>query len=274
MDVDTWDVPTRSAKRVGVAVKHRYRGEDLILFTHGLGCAKESFDGAFEAVELKRYSICTFDFPAHGQSGDVASGGDIAALAEVTRALIARLSPKRLFLVCHSMGGAVGVVAAQDLANVVAFVSVEGNLVGEDCGLVSRGIAHQSAEQFVRAGFPAYVESLAASTDASLVRWAQWYARCRPYGIHQLARSLVEWCDSDKLIEMFSRIRPRAYVRGEHSDVDHLAGRLRGTPVHTVASSGHFPMLDNPDEFYALIGDVISRPDIPTGAAASVSQPV
>lgn len=257
MTAEIWSVSLEGAGEVPIAVRHRRAGEDLVVLMHGLGCAKESFDGAFAADSLARYSLLAFDFPEHGQSGSIGPRADIDGAAEVVCALLRRVSRRRVHLVCHSMGGAIGLVVAQNLPDLAGFVSVEGNLVADDCGLVSRGLAEQTADAFVQDGFAAFVGLLEASAEPSHVSWAQWYKNCNPRGLHGLARSLVEWCDNDKLLGIFSSLMPRSYVHGETSRVDHMRDRLGATPVYSVARSDHFPMLDNPDEFYHLIGTIL-----------------
>ncbi|XVU28690.1 alpha/beta fold hydrolase [Actinoplanes sp. CA-054009] len=248
-------------------MRHRHSGEDLVVFMHGLGCAKESFDSAFSAPALAPYSLLTFDFPEHGDSVKTGAG-DIDGVAEVVSSLLREVPCRRVHLVCHSMGGAIGLLVAQDLLNLADFVSVEGNLVRADCGLVSRGIKDQPVEQFVDEGFPSFVRLLETSGDPSHVQWARWYGQCSPPGLHSLATSLVEWCDNDKLVGILLNLNARtAYVRGEHSEVDHLKPLFGGAdhhdearpkiPAYSVTGSGHFPMLDNPAEFYGLIGELL-----------------
>jgi pimeloyl-ACP methyl ester carboxylesterase len=255
--VETWPVSTREAETVPVAVKYRESGKDLLVLMHGLGCAKESFDGAFAAESLARYSLLTFDLPEHGDSGSTGPHPDIDSAAEVVSHLLRDLPHRRVHLVCHSMSGAIGLVAAQDLPGLASYISVEGNLVAEDCGLVSRGIAEQDVNEFVRTGFASFVEFLESSTEHSHTQWAQWYKRCRPRGLHSLASSLVEWCDNDKLISILFSLGTGTYIHGGDSEVGHLVDRLGTVPRHAITGSGHFPMLDKPAEFYALIGKIV-----------------
>jgi len=255
--VETRPVSTREGEKIFMSVRYQTGGDDLLVFLHGLGCAKESFDGAFAAEPLARYSLLTLDLPAHGDTSSTGSSADIAGAAEIVTSLLGGLSWRRLYLICHSMGGAIGLVAAQDLPRFGGFISVEGNLVAGDCGLVSRGIAVQRPEEFEHEGFDKFVDRLERSTEPSHSEWAKWYRRCNRQGLHGLASSLVDWCDSDKLIGILQSLGRSAYVHGEQSDVRHLLDRLGSVPVHSVAGSGHFPMLDNPEDFYSMISGLV-----------------
>jgi pimeloyl-ACP methyl ester carboxylesterase len=146
--------------------------------------------------------------------------------------------------------------------------------VPEDCGYVSRPMAGQPVDEFVRRGFSAFAETLAAEHDPSLQRWAQWYARCQPRSIHELAGSLVQVCGDDVLVKTFTTVKRHFYVYGEHSAVDHLTPRLGRAMTRAVSGAGHFPMLDNPAEFYPLIARLLSdsgasRTAAVTGRAAA-----
>jgi pimeloyl-ACP methyl ester carboxylesterase len=243
-----------SGGSVEISLTLRPGGDDLLLCLHGLGCAKESFASAYAVPELAGLTIGAFDFPGHGASGRLADPADYAipAYADLTGALVRQLNPRRLFLLCHSMGCAVGLVASQELRT-NAFISVEGNLVSQDCGLVSRRIAAQSREEYVGTEHPRFQAGLAASSRSDLRSWEVWYAQADPVALHRCAESLVEWSDSGKLLDLFTA-QPRAtYIHGGDSDLDYLLPSLRGTAVHAIPGSGHFPMVDNPAAFWRAV---------------------
>jgi pimeloyl-ACP methyl ester carboxylesterase len=244
-----------------ISVNLRESGDDLLLCLHGLGCAKESFDAAYHLDRLAGLTICAFDFPGHGSSGRLPDAADytIQAYADVTAQLIRQLSPRRIFLLCHSMGCAVGLVTTQELrqTQLAGFISVEGNLVSQDCGLVSRRLAGQPRDRFV-ADHQRFRSDLAASPRTDLQTWGDWYARADPVAVHRMAGSLVEWSDSGKLLDLFLSQPHPAYVYGSESDLDYLLPSLRGVPAFEIPGSGHFPMVDNPDVFWQVVADVVT----------------
>lgn len=246
---------------VEIAATIRPGGGDLLLCLHGLGCAKESFDTAYDRDDLPDFTICAFDFPGHGGSGPLPDAGySIQAYADLTVGLVRQLAPDRVFLLCHSMGCAVGLVASQELAGLVGgFVSIEGNLVGQDCGLVSRGTAELPLAEFVDTSYPAFLTSLAGSPHADHRAWAGWYAQADPVAVHRAAASLVEWSDSGKLLDLFTSQPRPAYVHGGDSDdLGYLLPLLRGVRVYSIPRSRHFPMVDNPPAFWDAVTDAIT----------------
>jgi pimeloyl-ACP methyl ester carboxylesterase len=114
-----------------IAVKLRERGDDLLILLHGLGCSKESFDGAFSANELRGYAVCALDFPGHGRSSRPSSDGiySLEAYADITQLVIKQVLAgtgrryNRLCVAGHSMGGAVAVLLSGSEREVASLVS-------------------------------------------------------------------------------------------------------------------------------------------------------
>jgi pimeloyl-ACP methyl ester carboxylesterase len=250
-----------------VSTKVRYAGEHLVIFMHGFGCAKESFDAAFSLKDLADLTLCTFDFPGHGRSARSGiSGYALQSYADIANTLIDRIPHKEVSMVCHSMGGAVGLIATQERRDLQTFISVEGNLVAKDCGLVSRDTANQSLANFKRKGFKTFLARLQASQNADDRAWARWYAQSDPSALHESACSLVEWSDNGKLLDLFRSLYNKVYIYGEDEDKSYLLPELRGLATYGVPKAGHFVMLDNPSFFYSILAQLVHGT---TGATTS-----
>jgi pimeloyl-ACP methyl ester carboxylesterase len=254
-------------KLIRLSVKSRMVSDDLVVLLHGFGCAKECFDDAFVAEGLQDLSICTFDFPGHGDSErSNASVYSLQSYADITNILLEKLSPKKVSMVCHSMGGAVGLIATQERNDVTMFVNVEGNLVASDCGIVSRSTASQSFNTFKRSGYRKFLQDLRRSGRKPDKAWARWYAQADPCALHETAMSLVEWSDSNKLLALFKSLHGRAYIYGENEIKDYLIADLQDVSSYRIPDAGHFVMLDNPDAFYPLVSELVHRD---TGVAST-----
>ena len=271
--------PVVSVQRGGfdlnVAVRFREQGDDLLILLHGLGCSKESFDGAFCAPELSSYAVCALDFPGHGESSrhlprEVYS---LEACADVTEQVIrqllagARRDYRRLCVAGHSMGGAVAVLLPEGECEVASLVSVDGNLIAEDCGLVSRGIAEQSPEQFARNGYNDFRAALRGSSGLDAQAWALWSAAASPDAMHAASRSLVEWSESGKLLEQFNAVKRSAFLYGERDNKEYLLPLLGESVIAAVPEAGHFMMVDNPGAFYRLLATALEPRECDSVAA-------
>jgi pimeloyl-ACP methyl ester carboxylesterase len=241
-----------------LATCSRMNSDDLMLFIHGLGCTKENFEDVWNCSELNEASLLTFDLIGNGSSSKPAdfsySMEDHAALC---RELLIHFPHQRLHLVAHSMGGAIGILLADMLDNLDTFINVEGNLIGSDCG-VSRKTVSVSLEEF-RDGFFEKLRHTASKQDnrGSQV-WAALSKHSDITGFYRSAQSLVKLSDSGTLLKRFLLLQcKKAYIYGEENARTEVITHLQGIPTVCIPESGHFPMSDNPDEFYFQIAGII-----------------
>jgi pimeloyl-ACP methyl ester carboxylesterase len=158
-----------------LAVKFVHTSDNWLVFLHGIGCAKECFDEVFETDLAQKYSILVFDFLGFGDS-DKPEDLDYTMQqhAAIGKALIEQFSPDKVSLIAHSMGGTIGVLLAPMLNNLDTFINIEGNLVSEDAGIVSRRTAEQAESDFVQRGFSQFLAQLRNSDERSFKMWALW----------------------------------------------------------------------------------------------------
>lgn len=239
----------------------RLAGDHLIVLLHGLGCGVGSLDSAFTADPLAKFSLCAVGIPPQATIDQYAE----AAVREARK-----LGHDTVTMVGHSMGGAAAVLAAQELGCPV--ISLEGNLVAEDCGLVSRRIADQALGDFVGSGYSLLLSGLDACDTPDLTQWAQWMRQTDPADLHAAARSLVEWSDSGHLLNAFRSLPRRTYICGARSDVSHLLPHLTDSPSRNIPEAGHFLMVDNPAQLWATVAGLADSPRSESDAQALHNQ--
>jgi len=249
-----------SGGRLSVSVRERIDGPDLVLFVHGIGCVKESFDGAWEADGLSGYSLLAPDLPGHGGSplpDDFAC--TMENFAAMLRELLGQYRFQRLHVVTHSLGGAPGflLVRPGELP-LASFTNIEGNLVAEDCSMLSRRAAASPFETFRDVNLRKLLLAAAESEDKGLRLWARWARSSHPRAIHQCSISLVEWTDSGQLLQIYRGLAvPRIYVHGERSANPPAIAAIRDLSVAEIPDCGHFVMNERPDLFYPLLARFI-----------------
>lgn len=261
-EADNVEIVLRHAGHsVKIAAKTRITGSSLLILLHGLGCGKESFEGAFATSILDDYSLCSFDFPGHGQSSGLPPElNTIGCYASITQKVASRLMDdapelERVLIAGHSMGGAVGIVSLQDADDITGMISIDGNLIGDDCGLVSRRIAESSDREFEETGFRDFIAGLRGSRQPAFRVWGDWAAEAEPLALRRASDSLVSWSDSGTLLRHFNAMPKKAYLYGANDDKEYLIRQFNGVDVIRVPDSGHFMMLDNPGEFYELLAN-------------------
>ena len=243
-----------AGRRLLIATKHRRNGSDWVVFLHGMACAKESFDEVFNDELADNYSLLTFDFLGFGGSDKPEDFAySLEDHAKIAKLVIRHFAPDSVTVVGHSMGGAIGLILVRELEKLVSFVNVEGNLIPEDAGIVSRQTADQPESEFVENGFNNFLEGLKTSDEPAFRSWANWYENSSPIAVHRSGMSLVIWSDSGKLMPYFNDLKSKAFVYGDKTDVSLLLPKFLGVDVYSIPDSAHFMMLDNPTAFYAAI---------------------
>ena len=241
----------------GYKLSVQYRNcqsDDLIVFIHGLGCSSASFYKAWDFNRLANYSLLAFDLPGFGLSEKPEKYSySMQDQADLCQKLLEQFRVKRVHMVAHSMGGAIGLLLVQKFLS-HSFINVEGNLISEDCGLFSRNTIEISEQDFVKQGF----FDLRQLTDGYKENCFD-LVNTTPEAFYRSAKSLVQWSDSGKLLDIFNQLTvPALYVYGQDNASMPILQRLNvQTKTIQIPASGHFPMIENADAFYSVVADFI-----------------
>lgn len=231
-----------------IAADVRHAGADLLFFIHGLGGSKAAFHHIWERSDFAEYSVLAIDLVGFGESEK--PGGfsyKMEAQAQVAAGLLAEFPDRKLHVIGHSMGGAVALLFPPEiLSSIETFANAEGNLIGADCQLGSRGMISVPPDVFAGGMFPelrAKYAGLAPGYSALDSTTAD--------VMYQSAESLVSWSDSDELLEAFFALACRkAYFYGSENAAHPTVQRVGDVPKVEIERSGHIMMCDNPEGFY------------------------
>jgi pimeloyl-ACP methyl ester carboxylesterase len=245
-----------------VATRLRDTSDDLVVLMHGLGGAKEDFDGAFSAPDLDAYSLCALDWLGYGESdrpADTDFSYRLEDQAQIASQIIGRLRKSRVFIVGHSMGGGIGLLTTQRLEceRLGGFIGLEGLLGG---GAFSKRIAAQTREYFLSTGRQELISELRAHPRRSIQIWADEFEAGGPIGEYCSALSIVDAVKDDALFRIINELpEHRCYIHTSQDNIDELRPRLVGVEIKEIADAGHFMMRDNPEATYHAIGDCLVR---------------
>jgi hypothetical protein len=134
-----------------------------------------------------------------------------------------------------------------------SFVSVEGYLISHDC-MTSRRKDSVSFEIFARKQIPGLILTTSLSDEPGKRMWSKYISMADKKCLFLSSQSLLELSDSGFLLNNFKELDcPKFFVYGEKKSSLHVLTRLDTIQSVSVSNSGHFPMNDNPYEFYHLL---------------------
>jgi len=239
------------------------QGADLILFVHGIGCSGDDFAGAWDAPELAPHALLAPDLPGSGRSPAATDdAGTMEAHARALRGAVDGLDYARLHIVGHSLGGAPTLLLARDAGAIklASLVHIEGNLIAEDCSMMSRRTSEMDQAAFVEQKFSRIVAASANSDDPQIQRWSPLLAQCDPASIYRSCCSLVAWSEGGELLEIFRALTvPKIYAYGEHTVLQPVLAAVGEIDKKCFDDTGHFVATENPGAFYPWLAGWLAR---------------
>jgi pimeloyl-ACP methyl ester carboxylesterase len=225
-----------------------------LICLHGLQSNKELFEGLLSQGKFRDLSVVALDFIGFGKSDKPPDFGyDIASQALIVSQIVGMLQIKNLKIIGHSLGGMVGVLLLEPLKGVIsAFANLEGNLVLSDCG-VSKTVVQSSFEVFASGGYAELKKQIAQQSRQRSV----WLEDVPDYAFYETSRSIVQWCKSEKLPDLFAAgTCERLFVYGDQNSLKAQAVP-KGIELRQISNSGHFMLLDNAYETYDCLSDFL-----------------
>jgi pimeloyl-ACP methyl ester carboxylesterase len=239
---------------INISYDLQRRGEESIVFIHGLGCCKDCFRDVWGFPGYKQYTVLTFDLPGFGDSDKPYEFSyRMEDQASITKLLIQELNLSGIHIVGHSMGGAIGLLLTKDIKSIVdSFICLEGNFISEDC-TGSRNAVKYSLEDFLKEGFNHLKADISESADELFL---DCLSKSDPYAFYRSSESLVKWSDNGKLLELFLSLDIcKYYIFGELNASAPVIKYLTSIPKLMIPNAGHAMMADNPSRFYSdLLG--------------------
>jgi pimeloyl-ACP methyl ester carboxylesterase len=236
-------------------------GSTALVFAHGwLGNA--AWWNAQRDHFADRYTVVQIDLPGHGASGRTRREWSPRQYADDLRAVCDRIDAPALILVGHSMSGVFVVEAAPAIPRTRAIVLID---TLKDLDDVMTPDETAQIIGLYRADFRSAVldvlpQHLFAATTPPEVR-SRLQAEFLQYD-PELAIAIIEQLYTEDVRDAARRVT--VPVRAINSDYqptsrEHNQRYFRDYDVVEIAGTGHYPMLERPDELNRLLDEVLAR---------------
>jgi len=253
----------------GVVHYETYGHGRPVILLHGWLESWDHWIGTMEALG-QRHKTYALDFWGFGESGKQGDSFTVRDYVEMVNQFMERLGIERASVLGHSMGGTVTLsLTLKHPERVKRAIVVGSPIVGDGLSLFLRLSARRSLAGLFYQVFPLGVRILSPLYARD---WKTWYrmferdlSRTTLESFHYSIASLRETDLRPQLREI------RVPVLGIYGRIDRIVdpeqGKVlaRSTPraeIHYFKNSGHFPMLDEPKQFYQTLQDFLApQPD-------------
>ena len=236
-----------------------------LLLVHGLGESGLCFEGLFEAPALADWHLLVPDLPGYGRSPWPPEPLGLAGHADHLAAWLESRGAPPVVVVGHSLGGVIALLLTErHPARVRALVDVDGNKSAADCTF-SGQVAGQPLAEFRAGGFDRLRAAVheAGRDDPAQRGYHVSLRLADPATFHRDSRELYDLSVGETLAARLAALpQPHRYVAGGPGGASPRSLELlraAGVPFDVVAPSGHWPFIDQPAGFLAVLRAFLDR---------------
>lgn len=243
----------------------RGQGDTALVFIHGWCGTHEYWKNQADEFASK-YRIVTIDQAGHGQSGKDRKEWKVSDLARDVETVVKELGLKRVFLIGHSMGGPVALLAAKRMpGTVVAVVGVD-TLQNAEFKMPEETV--KNFLQMFETNFSGTVggmfgSMLNAKVDPELKKWLGEQAAAQD---QKMALGLMREMVKQDAVPLFKEAHVPircinsaggyAFFRATEPEINK---KYADFALVTIDDVGHYPMLEKPAEFNKKLWEVLKE---------------
>jgi pimeloyl-ACP methyl ester carboxylesterase len=236
-------------------------GTPTLMFVHGWSCDRSYWRGQLRPLAV-RYQTVAVDLAGHGESGVGRRSWTMAAFGEDVVAVVEQLGLGEVVLIGHSMGGDVIVEAALRLGDRVMgliWVDTYSTLGAPDTDGEIEAFTAAFREDFGSATRALVRRLFTPDADAELVEWVAADMSAAPPEIAIDALRHAVGNEPGILAGLRELTTPVVAINPDARPTDTEALQRHGVTTVLVSGVGHFLMLEDPDRFNRLLGEVIEE---------------
>jgi pimeloyl-ACP methyl ester carboxylesterase len=247
----------------GIRIAYETHGDGplAVIFVHGWSCDRSYWKAQLEPTS-RRYRVVAVDLAGHGESGFGRKDWTVAAFGGDVAAVVKQLDLRRVVLVGHSMGGDVIAEAARQLpGRVVGLVWVDAY---RDLGSPRTPEQVQARVARFRTNFVdstrAFVRGMFLPTsDHALVDWVANDMSSAPadVALNAMEHAFAYGGEMPRTLEALKL--PVIAINPDNGPTDTSSMHRYGVEVVMMPGVGHFPMMEDPPRFNALLESAIAR---------------
>ena len=236
-------------------------GEQVLVFVHCWGCDKSYWEGQLKYFSDK-YSVIAIDLAGHGESGLDRKEWSVENYGKDVKAVVEKGNLNDVILIGHSMGGPVVLSAALQLDDKVkALIAID---MFQD---IERVFSKEDFDAFYKqfeddfsATTKNYISTIFGDkADSNLVKSVSEDIASEPKDI---ALASFIGLFNFKEAEEFDKIDiPVRFLNSDKfpTNIESAKKHIRDFDLRIIKGTGHFPMLEKPDEFNKLLEEIINE---------------
>jgi pimeloyl-ACP methyl ester carboxylesterase len=250
----------RAADGVPINYSVQGKGEPALVFIHCWSCDRRLWDNQVP-VFAKDHRVVTIDLPGHGASGQGRKNWSIESYADDVNTVTTKLKLKRVILIGSSMGGPIALEATRRMPDrVVGIVPVDTLHNVENT--IDPKVLEDALKQ-LRADYKLAVTGLmnqfffSPSTPPAVKNRIISETTARP---PELAVAILEAIFKYRSAPALREVK--VPIRAINADMTptNLEVNRKYAPQFdavTIKGSGHYPMLEHPEQFNELLADFV-----------------
>ncbi|WP_147321961.1 alpha/beta fold hydrolase [Mucilaginibacter conchicola] len=258
-------LPPVNNKGVNIAYTDSSEGDTTLLFVHGW-CINKSYWQDQVKYFSKNYRVITIDLPGYGQSGKNRTEFDSKAYAGDVKAVVNQLKLSNVILIGHSMAGDIVLKAALENQKVIGIIGIDNF---KSVGVAPANPA-QAKKEFAEAialmkkNFKAvalkyFNEQLFYKTTSEAIKKRIINDVTHADTVIAVKNMEDDWPDEAVLLKQLNK---KLYLLNSDYDPTNESGlKAKHLPYDLtyIHATGHFPMIEKPDEFNKLLSGILKR---------------
>jgi pimeloyl-ACP methyl ester carboxylesterase len=240
-------------------------GDTTLLFVHGW-CINKTYWADQVAHFSKRYRVVAIDLPGFGKSGRNRKVWNTAAFGEDIKNVITQLDLKNVVLIGHSMAGDIILQGAIDIADrVIALVGVDNF---KSAGVPFKGDSVKAKKEYADAiaamkhnfkatAFGYFNQALFYKTTSKAVK--NRVLNDVAHADTVIAIACIEQDNFDEAAKLLQAKKKLYLINSDYTptDTSGLVAKKIPYKLLEIHATGHFPMIEKPQEFNLLLGKVM-----------------